>query len=73
VGARTPSRTDGLTLRALLPEDARVICAETFRPNMSQQIEKGRWFLLTDAVVEQWPAFFRVAIPIESLDDVIER
>ena len=60
------------TVRALLPDDTKAICVETFRPPMSQQIPKGRWFLLTDAIVTQWPAFFRVAVPIESLDDPIE-
>jgi hypothetical protein len=64
------------TLRDFIEDDARCICVESFRPSLvTGLVERGRYFKLSDQVVTTWPAFFRIAIPVESLDDeiVIER
>ena len=60
-------------IRDLLEGDERVVCTEGFRPNMGQEVERGRYFHLDAPVVQQYPRFFSLAIPLSELIGEIER
>jgi hypothetical protein len=49
------------------------VAVDSFRPWGSQPIERGRFYRLNDPVVRTYPAMFAIVIPLEQLDDVIER
>lgn len=67
--SRLRERTRTTTIRDLVGEDARVVCVEGFRPNMSQEVDRGRYFLLSDPIVRAWPMYFAVCVPVS---DVLE-
>jgi hypothetical protein len=62
------------TIRDLIQPDAKVICVEGFAPfALSAPVERGRYYRLNDAVVQQFPQYFCVAVPVSDVIGEIER
>ena len=61
------SRSARPTIRDLVEDDALVIVIEGFRPRMGRMYTKGEFHRLSDAIVQQFPAYFAVVIPAETV------
>jgi hypothetical protein len=61
------------TVRDLIQPDARVVCVEAFQPYIGTAVDKGRYYKLSDAVVQRYPANFCVVIPVSDVIGEVER
>jgi hypothetical protein len=61
-------------IKDLIEDDARVIATEGFQAfAMSQPVERGRYYKLSDPVVRQFPMYFAVVVPVSDVLGEIER
>lgn len=60
-------------IRDLIDDDAQVICVEAFRPPMSRMVERGAYLKLSSPIVRQWPMYFAVVVPVDTVLGEIER
>jgi hypothetical protein len=68
---RERTRTE---LRDLIEDDAQVVALEGFRPMpIGHEVQRGRYFKLTDEVVRQYPMYFAVLVPVSQVLGEIER
>jgi hypothetical protein len=73
MAVRLRPRTRTTDLHDLLEADARCVALEGFRPSpIGHEIERGRYFKLTDEIVRQYPQFFAVLVPVSEVLGAIE-
>jgi hypothetical protein len=56
------------TLRDLLGPDPKVIALQGFRPPMGREVDRGSFHRLTDELVNRFPSYFAVVVPVEELE-----
>jgi hypothetical protein len=57
-----------------IEDDAQVVALDSFRPAMSAEIERGRFYKLSDPAVRTWPEMFALVIRVDRiLDEIIDR
>jgi hypothetical protein len=72
--SRLRTRTRTTELHDLIEDDARVIAVEGFQAHaMSQPVERGRFYRLSDPIVRLHPQFFCVVVPVSEVLGEIER
>jgi hypothetical protein len=60
-------------IRDLIDDDAQVICVEGFWPPGHGLVARGTYYKLSAPMVRQYPQFFAVVIPADTVLDEIER
>jgi hypothetical protein len=73
MASRLRERPKPAHIRDFLEEDQRVVALEGFQPWMGQQVERGRFYKLTDPLVRQYPMYFAVVVPVNQVLGEIER
>jgi hypothetical protein len=67
------TKTRPAHIRDHIDEDAQVICIEGFRPPMHALVERGTYYRLSAPIVRQYPQFFAVVVPVDTVLGEIER
>ena len=61
-------------IRDHIEADQQVVALEGFRPMpIGHEVERGRFYKLTDPLVRQYPAYFAVLVPVSQVLGEIER
>jgi hypothetical protein len=72
--SRLRERKPTAHIRDFIEGDAQVIALEGFRPMpIGHEVERGRFYRLSDELVRQYPAYFAVLVPVSQVIGEIER
>jgi hypothetical protein len=55
------------SIRDFVDDDAKVIATEGFTPPMGTLVERGRYYTLSAPVVQKYPQFFAVVVPVDEV------